>query len=157
MNSMNSMNSIINNNRKKTITNINSINSSMNSKIQMIISKLDSFNSIQLLILLLMLTLKLNSKSTQSINQIYSIVLLSPCFRYYISDTLSLLLLSLLLLYYILLYYHMLLLLLLGFNLILLLPISLYSISIISWLYCMRSSSYSYRIVHQYINTIYNT
>nr|DAX96357.1 MAG TPA: hypothetical protein [Crassvirales sp.] len=40
-------------------------------------------------------------------------------------------LLSLLLLYYILLYYHMLLLLLLGFNLISLLPISLYTISII--------------------------
>lgn len=33
MNSMNSMNSIININRKKTITNNNSINSSMNSKI----------------------------------------------------------------------------------------------------------------------------
>ena len=118
------------------------------------IAKLHSLNSIQLLILtqlnLLMLTLKLIQNPYRVY---YSIVLLSPCFRYYISDTLSLLLLSLLLLYYILLYYHMLLLLLLGFNLILLLPIlllpiSLYAISIISWLYCMRSSSYSYRIVH---------
>lgn len=120
------------------------------------IAKLHSLNSIQLLILtqlnLLMLTLKLIQNPYRV--QIKFIRLYCyrhiPIlyFRYYISDTLSLLLLSLLLLYYILLYYHMLLLLLLGFNLILLLPISLYTISIISCLYCMRSSSYSYRIVH---------
>lgn len=116
------------------------------------IAKLHSLNSIQLLILtklnLLMFTLEPIQNLYRVQIKFIRFVLLSLYFRYYISDTLSLLLLSLLLLYYILLYYHMLLLLLLGFNLILLLPISLYTISIISWLYCMRSSSYSYRIVH---------
>jgi hypothetical protein len=120
------------------------------------IAKLYSLNSIQLLILtklnLLMLALKITQTYIEYKSNLfdYTIIAIFPIlyFRYYISDTLSSLLLSLLLLYYILLYYHMLLLLLLGFNLILLLPISLYTISIISWLYCMRSSSYSYRIVH---------
>lgn len=115
------------------------------------IAKLHSLNSIQLLILtqlnLLMLTLKLIQNPYRVQSNLFDCTVIAM-FRYYISDTLSLLLLSLLLLYYILLYYHMLLLLLLSFNLILLLPISLYTISIISWLYCMRSSSYSYRIVH---------
>ena len=122
------------------------------------IAKLHSLNSIQLLILTKLNLLMFTFEPIQNLYRVQSnlfdctIIAMFPIlyFRYYISDTLLLLLLSLLLLYYILLYYHMLLLLLLllGFNLILLLPISLYTISIISWLYCMRSSSYSYRIVH---------
>lgn len=120
------------------------------------IAKLHSLNSIQLLILTklkpLNVDLEANSKSIQS-----TIKFIRLYYYRYVSDTIFPILYRCCYYrccyyrycyYIILLYYHMLLLLLLGFNLILLLPISLYAISIISWLYCMRSSSYSYRIVH---------
>lgn len=115
------------------------------------IAKLYSLNSIQLLILtklnLLMLTLNLVQNPYRVQLNLFdcTIIAIFPIlyFRY------SIVVVTITCYYIILLlYYHMLLLLLLGFNLISLLSISLYTISIISWLYCMRSSSYSYRIVH---------